>query len=173
MRQFSKTISPEKPAKGSFCIILFFLTDEKIVFCKLSPMQVAIYEEILKQPKVKMLIGVDKNCTCGSNIIARKCCKKVWSCNFFCKVENVKNCAIVLVGLHLTLQCVIFRQFFFSWIFFPLKLTCMWIKSSKSGNITEILNMLMHGNSNRVLSYLLAGNLKFISKFQNFKSKFP
>lgn len=144
-----------------------FFTDEKIVFCKLSPMQVAIYEEILKQPKVKMLIGVDKNCTCGSNIIARKCCKKVWSCNFFCKVENVKNCTIVLVGLHLTLQCVIFRQFFFSWIFFPLKLTCMWIKSSKSGNITEILNMLMHGNSNRVLfliCWLETSNLS-----QNFK----
>ena len=81
-------------------------------------MQVAIYEEILKQPKVKMLIGVDKNCTCGSNIIARKCCKKVWSC----KVENVKNCTIVLVGLHLTLQCVIFRQFFFFMDIFPFKI---------------------------------------------------
>ena len=60
-----------------------------------------------------------------------------------------------------------FSAVFFSWIFFPLKLTCMWIKSSKCGNITEILNMLMHGNSNRVLfliCWLETSNLS-----QNFK----
>ena len=86
---------------------------------------------------------------------------------FLLQSRKCKNCTIVFSGFTPNLTMRDFSAVFFSWIFFPLKLTCMWIKSSKSGNITEILNMLMHGNSNRVLfliCWLETSNLS-----QNFK----
>ena len=58
--------------------------------CKLQPkekecypIQVATYKEIMKQPKVKMLVGLDKKCICRNNIIAKKCCITEWSCNCY------------------------------------------------------------------------------------------
>ncbi|XP_066929010.1 DNA excision repair protein ERCC-6-like 2 [Clytia hemisphaerica] len=50
--------------------------DEKIVFCPVSPLQKAIYEEILKLPKCKMLLLLDKKCRCGSGRNGRRCCLK-------------------------------------------------------------------------------------------------
>ena len=44
---------------------------------QLSPRQVAIVDELLKQSKVKMLVGLDKKCNCKNKIIAKKCCMKI------------------------------------------------------------------------------------------------
>jgi len=45
---------------------LYFVVDERIVFCPVSTLQQRMYEEILKMPKCRMLIQLDKKCRCGS-----------------------------------------------------------------------------------------------------------
>ena len=55
-----------------FCIL-----DEKIVFCRMTDLQLALYEAILKTPKFQLVMLVEDPCPCGSKYLAKHCCRKV------------------------------------------------------------------------------------------------
>lgn len=64
---------------GSICLIYrsSFIVDERVVFCYLSELQNNLYEELLKNPDVDLIVRQSEPCDCGNKKTRGKCCYQV------------------------------------------------------------------------------------------------
>ena len=53
---------------------------DRVVFCRLTPLQVSVYKAVLSHPDIENVLRVDEDCTCGSGQTRGKCCFKVSVC---------------------------------------------------------------------------------------------
>ena len=53
---------------------------DRVVFCRLTPLQVSVYKAVLSHPDMENVLRVDEDCACGSGQTRGKCCFKVSVC---------------------------------------------------------------------------------------------
>ncbi|KAK3092117.1 hypothetical protein FSP39_025371, partial [Pinctada imbricata] len=63
LRRTKRLIADQLPVK-----------DDNVVFCKLSELQVSVYEMILDQPGIRFVMLADEPCACGSDQLQKYCC---------------------------------------------------------------------------------------------------
>ena len=73
---------------------LLLISDDNVVFSKLSELQVAVYEMILEHPGIKFVLSADEPCSCGGTE-KQKNCHNVSNicCNYYkSNIKLVESC---------------------------------------------------------------------------------
>ena len=59
------------------CTGQFSAAADRVVFCRLTPLQVSVYKAVLSHPDMEYVLRIDEECVCGSGLTRGKCCFKV------------------------------------------------------------------------------------------------
>ncbi|XP_076462027.1 uncharacterized protein LOC143294538 isoform X2 [Babylonia areolata] len=65
LRRTKKLIAHQLPVKT-----------DRVVFCRLVPLQISVYKAVLSHPDLKMVLGLNEECVCGSGLTFGRCCYK-------------------------------------------------------------------------------------------------
>ena len=57
--------------------LIFLFSEEKVVFCKLTSLQLSIYRTLLESDDMKLVLRQKEQCDCGSQRTRARCCYKV------------------------------------------------------------------------------------------------